>query len=287
VTGIDGVAIERAIADAAAEISAATPQHLDSQLRWDLRSGQKNAKRQLTVSRNGVEHTVEVGLVAPEGTSSFPVERRPANGSEVAKGIRYIDMDSVTSEEWLRMVPDLVAADGVVFDARGYPNNLSMRTTLAHFTKKRIRSARWTIPSPTRPDREGMTFSKSDWPVDPEEPFIDNVVFLTDGRAVSAAETFMGIVEHYKLGEIVGGPTAGTNGNINPFDLPGGYRVWWTGMRVLKQDGSQHHGVGILPTVPAAKTIAGVAAGRDEILEEGIEVAQRGAKKHTKKSRRR
>jgi len=73
----------------------------------------------------------------------------------------------------------------------------------------------------------------------------------------------------------VGGPTAGTNGNVNPFTLPGGYRVVWTGMKVLKHDGKQHHGVGIQPTVPVTRTIKGVAAGRDEMLERGIEVVGR------------
>jgi len=42
---------------------------------------------------------------------------------------------------------------------------------------------------------------------------------------------------------------------------------------VTKQDGSRHHGVGILPTVPAARTLAGIAAGRDELLERAVEVA--------------
>jgi C-terminal processing protease CtpA/Prc len=82
----------------------------------------------------------------------------------------------------------------------------------------------------------------------------------------------MGIVEHEKLGEIVGATTAGTNGNVNPFTLPGGYHVMWTGMKVLKHDGSRHHGVGIRPTVPVSRTREGVAAGRDEVLEKGIEV---------------
>ncbi|MFT3685047.1 MAG: S41 family peptidase [Phycisphaerales bacterium] len=98
------------------------------------------------------------------------------------------------------------------------------------------------------------------------------VVFLTDGRAISYAESVMGIVEAYKLGDIVGGPTAGTNGNINPFTLPGGYSVIWTGMRVIKHDGSRHHGVGITPTVPCEPTPAGLAAGRDEVLEKAVEV---------------
>ena len=99
-------------------------------------------------------------------------------------------------------------------------------------------------------------------------PLISSII---DGRAISYAESCMGIIEHYELGEIVGGPTAGTNGNINPCELPGGYRIIWTGMKVLKHDGSQHHGIGILPTIPVSRTIKGVTEGRDELLERAIE----------------
>lgn len=41
-------------------------------------------------------------------------------------------------------------------------------------------------------------------------------------------------------------------------------------MKVLKHDGSKHHGVGILPTVPISRTIRGVAEERDEQLERAI-----------------
>jgi C-terminal processing protease CtpA/Prc len=116
-----------------------------------------------------------------------------------------------------------------------------------------------------------MTFTEGAWPVPPAAPrFRAKVAFLADARAISYAETYLGMVEQYHLGEIVGSTTAGTNGNVNPFVLPGGYRVTWTGMKVLKRDGSQHHGIGIHPTIPAERTRAGVAAGRDEVLEAGI-----------------
>jgi hypothetical protein len=59
---------------------------------------------------------------------------------------------------------------------------------------------------------------------------------------------------------------------VNPFTLLGGYEVVWTGMKVLKHDGSQHHGVGVQPTVPVARTIEGITKGRDEVLERGIAV---------------
>jgi C-terminal processing protease CtpA/Prc len=45
-------------------------------------------------------------------------------------------------------------------------------------------------------------------------------------------------------------------------------------MKVLKQDGSRHHGVGIQPTVPCSRTKAGVAAGRDEQLERALAIVR-------------
>ena len=98
------------------------------------------------------------------------------------------------------------------------------------------------------------------------------MAFLVDGRAISYAESLMGIVEAYKLAAIVGEPTAGTNGDINPFNLPGNYTVIWTGLKVLKHDGSQHHGIGIQPTVPVSRTIRGIRERRDEQLERAVSV---------------
>lgn len=95
---------------------------------------------------------------------------------------------------------------------------------------------------------------------------------MTNGSAISYAETYLGIIEHYQLAEIVGQSTAGTNGNVNKLILLDSYRICWTGMKVLKHDGSQHHGVGILPTVPVERTIKGIAEKRDEFLEKAIEI---------------
>ena len=65
--------------------------------------------------------------------------------------------------------------------------------------------------------------------------------------------------------------SGGSNGSVNRTDLPGGWRLLWTGQRVLKHDGSPLHGAGIAPTVPATRTLQGVAAGRDEIVEKAAE----------------
>jgi len=58
-----------------------------------------------------------------------------------------------------------------------------------------------------------------------------------------------------------------------------GVPVGWLvpGMRVEKPDGSRHHGVGIRPTHPARRTRAGVAAGRDELLERALALVEEGS----------
>ena len=59
------------------------------------------------------------------------------------------------------------------------------------------------------------------WNLKPNTPRLaGKIVFLTDGRAISYAESVMGYVADRKLGTIVGSTTAGTNGNIATFPVP-------------------------------------------------------------------
>jgi C-terminal processing protease CtpA/Prc len=192
--------------------------------------------------------------------------------TELKPGIFYVDLDRVGDKEFDEAIAMLVNAKGIIFDMRGYPSGPGTKA-LQHLTDTAIRSARWNIPSATLPDHIDVPFDESGWPLPAAKPYFSaKRAFITDGRAISYAETVMGIVEAFKLGEIVGEPTAGTNGNVNPFRLPGGYSISWTGMKVLKHDGSQHHGIGIRPTVPVSRTRKGVAEGKDELLLKAIEV---------------
>jgi C-terminal processing protease CtpA/Prc len=111
----------------------------------------------------------------------------------------------------------------------------------------------------------------------PQKPHLGDkkIVFIISGRTISWGESIMGYIDGYKLGVIIGQPSAGTNGNINRFALAGGYTIFFTGMKVVKHNGSQHHGIGIIPDVYVEKTIKGIIEGRDEFLEKAIEIAKK------------
>ncbi|MHC4470261.1 MAG: S41 family peptidase [Planctomycetota bacterium] len=276
VHAIDSVPAKDALAVEEALISGATPQWIRYRGVENLAWSETRGPRKLTVERAGKPGVKVVVEVEPELPRKGLAEPRPEKVAEVEPGVFYVDLSRVNDADFDAALPKLSKATGIVFDMRGYPRRIGPQTFFPHLVTEPSTSAQWHIPVLTRPDRVGITFERGrEWQLFPQKPYLDaKRAFITDGRAISYAESCMGIVEHYRLGEIVGAATAGTNGNVNPVTLPGGYRVTWTGMKVLKHDGSRHHGVGILPTIPVSRTRAGVAAGRDELLERALEAVR-------------
>jgi C-terminal processing protease CtpA/Prc len=271
ILAIDGRRTDEVVVEAGSLISSATPQWRRWVALQDLLAGSALQPITLEVrSPDGKRRNVTLKREVSRGGG----EARPPSITELEPGIWYVDLERASDYYLDSAIPKLAQAKGIVFDMRGYPTGHAIEI-IQHLIDKPVTSAQWHIPIVTSPDRKGMAFERSNWTLEPKAPrFKAKVAFLTDGRAISYAETYMGIVEHYKLGEIVGEPTAGTNGNVNPFRTPDGYTVFWTGMKVLKHDGSQHHGVGILPTVPVSRTLKGIIEGRDEQLERAIQVVK-------------
>ena len=268
---IDGKKAEQALLD--------DEEYLSGSLQWkrykSLRRfgyGEQGSPARLKIKRGGESLEVEALRNFKEQIEESkrpPIEKMGGN-------IYYVDLSRAMMPEITERIEDIARAKGVVFDLRGYPN--SNHAIIGHLLEEKDTSAAWMkVPLIIYPDQENIVgYQEHGWGLLPKKPHIEGkVVFLTDGRAISYAESFLSFIEHYKLGEIVGQPTAGANGNVNPFTLPGGFRVTWTGMRVLKHDGSQHHLIGIRPAVPLERTIQGVIEGRDEYLEKALEIIKR------------
>ena len=249
-------------------ISGATPQWIRSRSSVEALSGPRGSIVALTVRHYPDTATEAISLTC-DSSAALGQDPRPQKVvTELEPGIWYVDLTRAQDKDFDDAVAHLVSAKGIVFDMRGYPR--VSPAWFSHVSQKPMRSAQWHVPQVDRPGE--MVFERSgEWNLQPKEPYLAaKKIFLTNGSAISYAESTMGIVENYKLGEILGEATAGTNGNVNPVTLPGGYTLAWTGMKVLKHDGSQHHGVGIRPTIPLARTQAGVAAGKDELLDRAV-----------------
>ncbi|WP_263784510.1 M56 family metallopeptidase [Salinibacter grassmerensis] len=279
VTAVDGAPIEETLRNTKRSISG-SPQWRTVRALRTFAAGPPGTSVRLTLRRDGQAVECRVPRADDMGRGRWRrqlhPEPRPDSIDVLSGGTHYVDLTRVGMEALQPHIDTLAQAEAVIFDVRGYPEG-GAQELLPHLSPETLRSAHFEVPKIIYPDQENIAgYTGGRWTLPSKTPqFTGKVAFLTDGRAISYAESIMGIVEHYDLGTIVGQPTAGANGNVNPFTLPGNYQVYWTGMRVQKHDRSQHHLVGIRPDVRATRTVEGVRAGTDEVLRAALRALDR------------
>jgi C-terminal processing protease CtpA/Prc len=272
VTTIDGVPAEERLARAIA-LTSGTKQWREVRAMLQLMLGKKGATVKLGLDSGQGLHDVTLTFGAPP-----PPVKRPAPVTQIEPGLWYVDLTRAKMAEVFPKLDALATARGVVFDVRGYPGDAGAR--LLPYLLDAPETDRWMhVAKIVGPFYDLAGWLDLGWDLKPASPRIaGKVVFLTDGSAISYAESVMGYVADRKLGTIVGSTTAGANGNVASFVTPGGFNVSFTGMRVTRHDGtSPHHLVGVAPDVPVAPTVGGLRAGRDEVLERGLAIAGAGA----------
>lgn len=237
----------------------------------DLLRGAPGNSMSLQVEREGEEFEAQLDFEAtgPLETHSYPATE------ELASGVFYVNLSAMDAETLDVLIPDLVEARGVVFDLRGYPGSAGDKV-LNHLLASPDDWTGWLNTMLARaPDGDLVTAVESGWAMQPAEPHIDaRAVFLTDHRAISYAESILGMVKYHDLGTIVGSETAGANGNIIGLQLPGAFTALYTGMRAIGPDGVPIHGRGIEPDIRVVPTIEGLREGRDEVLERALEALE-------------
>lgn len=269
ITTIDGITANEYFNEINSQISAGTQGWLEYRASTESLYGEKDSEITFTTESN--TFTIKRYLTRQE---YFQKEILKESYKVIYDTIYYLNLDLIEMDAINLLLPKLEKSAAIICDLRGYPNGNDK--LISYLLKNDDTSKAWMqIPQIIYPDQEKqIDYEKHGWEIKAKQPYLGNkkIVFIIDGSAISYAESYMSFIEHYKLATIIGQPTAGTNGNVNPFRLHGGYTVSWTGMKVLKHDGSQHHGIGILPNIYVNKTIEGVKQGRDEFLEKAIEI---------------
>ncbi len=270
VLAMDGQGAEQAVADAQSLVSGANPGHHRYRALELLASGNEEEERHLLVRRGeGAPFQVTLRCSVPAFGGESPRRNRPAKVAELAPGVFYIDLDRIQDQDLEAALPRLEKARGVVFDLRGYPANISPLRVIGRLLHRPVASCS-AVPLVTRPEQPGRAVRICRTLKPDASRLSAKVVFLIDERAMSLAESLLQIVAENHLATLVGSPTAGTGGEINEMVLPGGYQALWTGTFALNADGTVFWGQGHRPALAIRPTLAGIRAGRDEVLEAGL-----------------
>jgi C-terminal processing protease CtpA/Prc len=176
--------------------------------------------------------------------------------------------------EFERAFEALRQTRGLIVDIRRFPGFTVQAALSARLSNRSVKSAIYEIPIVSGYDRQEQVWNIGQYEVQPDAKahYGGPVVVLVNEKTFGGAEDICIHLKNAGRVTFVGGTTAGCNGNRTWLSLPGGGRLWLTGMRVKFGDGSRFQNIGIVPDVPAAPTVEGIRAGRDEVLDKGIEV---------------
>jgi C-terminal processing protease CtpA/Prc len=182
--------------------------------------------------------------------------------------IAYLKLSSVKADDVAHYVEQASATKGWIIDLRNYPSQFVVFALGSLFVDKPTPFARFTAGDLSNPGAFHWTDTISLEPGTPH--YGGKVIVLVDEVSQSQAEYTAMALRAAPRTVIVGSTTAGADGNVSPFALPGGLSSMFSGLGVFYPDKAPTQRIGIVPDVVAVPTIAGLRAGRDEVLEAGI-----------------
>jgi len=274
VTAIDGRPFLEVFDHVASELSTSTPGFMEFATEFGIVVDRPGTSHTIRVrSSDGVERDVTTTTRAIEGRCCVTARPASETGQQVAPSVVYLDLNEMDDTALDKLMPTLAKSSAVIMDLRGYLKKAALKA-IAHFASGPVAGPLLQVPivhelGPHKfLDVEAVSIRAA------LEPHLAPKLFiLVDGKAISAAESFLQIVRNGKLGILVGEPSAGTNGNVNSFSVAGGFTVEFTGMRAVMSDGRVVQGNGFQPDILIHQTPEGIRANRDEILDAAVHAA--------------
>ncbi|MFT4626891.1 MAG: hypothetical protein ACI8PZ_005572 [Myxococcota bacterium] len=170
--------------------------------------------------------------------------------------------DTVSAKDVLKAAKH---SRGLVLDLRNYPSEFFVFSLGRHLVAEPTPFVRFSSVVAGTP---GATTLGEPLRLTPKRPtYAGRVVVLVDETTQSSAEYHAMAFRQAPGALVVGSQTAGADGNVSGFPLPGGYRTMISGLGVFTPEGGRTQRVGIVPDIVVVPTAAGLAAGRDEVLE--------------------
>ncbi len=185
-------------------------------------------------------------------------------------GVAYMALEDIKRDSVQTWIERALAADaqGLVIDCRAYPGDFPIYQLAGHLVAEPTRFVTFSLLDPANP---GAFHWGASMPIAPIAPRFERpVVILVDEVTLSSAEYHAMAFRVAPQAVVMGSTTAGADGNVSQFSLPGKLRTMISGIGIYDAERHNAQRVGIVPDVEVKPTIAGIRAGRDEVLEAAV-----------------
>lgn len=248
---------------------------------------QRDVTERLLAGRAGTSVAIEVmhngkamARTRPRKAWAY-VYYKPDEGpvfKKLSDKLGYVDLGRLETAQVDSLFTLFKTTDAIIIDNRSYPNGTAW-TLVNYLTDGPVRPALGATMIASSPDVLQSTIQSETVtiPITPKWKYGGKLIVLVNEITQSQAEfTCMVLQAASKNVTIIGSQTAGADGDMTYIRLPGGINIGFSGHGIFYPDGRPTQGIGIVPDIKIKPTIAGIKAGRDEVLERAVQFAKTG-----------
>jgi C-terminal processing protease CtpA/Prc len=189
-------------------------------------------------------------------------------------GIGYINLGLIKRKDLPAVKKLFAETKGIVFDNRQYPGDFAIAEICGWLFEQATPFVNFTSPSLEYPG--AMVWTKTiSMGYNNSDAYKGRVMILINEETQSSGEYHTMAFRQAKQARVIGSTTAGADGNVSEFVLPGGVKTMFTGLGVYTPDRKETQRVGIIPDVVLRPTIKGIVAGKDELLDKAVELIEK------------
>lgn len=185
--------------------------------------------------------------------------------------IAYVNMRYLEKGDVALMYSEVKDKPAIIFDVRNYPKGTIFLLADLLFSQRHL-VAKFAEPNLMYPGTYTITETKMG--KKNRDGYKGKVIILMDERTQSHAEYTCMILEAMPDVIKVGSQTAGADGNVTSLQLTKNMKAYFTTLGVYYPNGDSTQRIGIVPDIDVRLTRKGMLEGRDEVLEQAIEVAK-------------
>lgn len=277
ITHINGRSCEALRAEKRKYVYASNEPTLQRNLNSFLFPGQSSLF-DLIVERGGQSLPIRVPGVAYSATSAErqAVENTIVSARILEGRIGYIHMGALKMEQVDAAMAMMKNTPAIIFDVRNYPKEPVIYTICNYLNETSRPWAKFHYPLLGAPGYFGSEPTFTAPSNRNPDYYKGSIIILANESTQSHAEYVCMALQATGRSTLVGSQTAGADGNISYVYLPGGITALFTGLGCYYPDGRQTQRIGIVPNIEVRPTIAGICAGRDEVLERALQFVATG-----------
>lgn len=225
--------------------------------------------------RNGTTKNLSLKTYSLKEMNIYKYGKEKEYFKMINPNIGYLYLGTIKSEYLPSIFEKLKDTKGLIIDLRCYPSDFVVFTLGKYLMPESTKFVKFSTGSLQSPGL--FTYTKTlEVGKHKKNYYKGKIVILVNETTQSSAEYHTMAFSASPNAIVIGSTTAGADGNVSRFYLPGNIMTMISGIGVYYPNGKETQRIGIVPDIKVKPTIDGIKKEKDEVLEKAIEIIKTG-----------